>query len=298
MNVLVTGGTGFIGTALCEHLADRGHGVTALSRSADEATVPDGVDSYGGDVTDYDAIEGAFEGQDAVVNLVALTPLFVPKGGEREHFRVTLGGAKNVVRAAEEHGVGRLVHQSALGADRAADSHYLRAKGEAEAVVRESDLEWVILRPSIVFGEGAEFLRFVKLVSTPYVTPLPGGGREMRFQPIWIGDFVEIVAACVEDDDRAGETYELGGPEVLDLAEITKLIYRAEGKSVKIVPVPIALSKLGMTMGEYVPLFPMGRDQASAFDFDNMPADNDVDAFGIDAADLRTLGDYLGLPGA
>ncbi len=294
MDVLVAGGTGFVGTALCTELAERGHDVTALSRSADDTTVPESVEPYRGDVTDYESMAAAFDGQDAVVNLVALSPLFQPSGGEREHFRVHLGGTQNVVRAAEEHGVDRLIQQSALDASTDAPTHYLRAKGEAEAVVRDSNLDWTIVRPSIIFGDGAEIVEFTKLLTTPYVTGLPDGGS-IPFQPIWLWDFVPLVGDALEEDAHVGEVYEVGGPAMLTLADITRLIYRAEGKSVSILPIPEVLAKLGGIVAGPLPVIPFGRDQIAALAVDNTVADNDVTAFGVDPGELRTFGDYLGV---
>ncbi|MEF8791895.1 MAG: NAD(P)H-binding protein, partial [Haloarculaceae archaeon] len=199
MNVLVVGGTGFVGAHLCRELAERGHHVTALSRDPDEAAVPlpPAVDRVAGDATAYDSIEGAFEGQDAVVYLVALSPLFKPSGGYERHYDVHLGGTENAVRAAKEHGVEKYVQMSALGADPDADTAYIRSKGEADRVVRESGLDWTIFQPSVIFGEGDEFVGFTKLLAPPYFTPLPGGGKS-EFQPIWIGDLVQMFAMAVE----------------------------------------------------------------------------------------------------
>ncbi|MFT4922916.1 MAG: hypothetical protein ACI8XM_002135, partial [Haloarculaceae archaeon] len=154
MNVLVVGGSGFIGQHLCGELDERGHDVTALSRDPDPADLPDGVETAMGDVTAYDSIEAHFEGQDAVIFLVALSPLFEPSGGNQRHDEVHRGGTENCVRAADEHGVERFVQMSALGADPGGDTHYIRAKGRAEEIVRESSLDRVIFRPSIVFGDG------------------------------------------------------------------------------------------------------------------------------------------------
>jgi Nucleoside-diphosphate-sugar epimerases len=187
MDVLAVGGTGFVGTHLCRELVDRGHDVTALSRSPDDA--PAGVETATGDVTAYDSVEGAFEGRDAVVNLVALSPLFKPDGGDEMHDHVHRRGTEHCVRAAETHDVERLVQLSALGADPAGATAYIRAKGRAEEIVRGSDLDWTIFRPSVVFGEGGEFVSFTKRLKGMFapgvpVYPLPGGG-ETRFQPIW-----------------------------------------------------------------------------------------------------------------
>jgi NADH dehydrogenase len=292
MNILVAGGTGFIGTNLVRELDDRGHDVTAMARDPDETDLPPEVDRARGDVTAYDSIEGAFEGQDVVVNLVSLSPLFKPTGG-KSHTEVHLGGTQNVVRAAEEHDVRKIVQMSGLGADPEGPTEFLRAKGRAEQVVEDSELAYTIFRPSTVFGEGGEFVPFTKLLTTPYVTALPGGGRT-PFQPIWVGDLVPMLADGV-NEDHDGETYELGGPEVLTLADVARLAYRAEGKSVTVLSLPMPLAKLGLTMADPVPFVPFGRDQYRSLKVNNTVAHNDVEAFGLDEGDLTTLADYLGV---
>jgi len=313
MNVLIVGGSGFVGTTLTRDLTDRGHEVAVLSRHPGEADLPAGVETVPGDVTEYDAVEDAFVDRDAVVNLVALSPLFQPPPGT-SHESVHLGGTENVVAAAETHDVPRLVQMSALGADPDGPTAYIRAKGEAERVVRDSSLDWTIVRPSVVFGDGGEFVSFTRKLTTPYVTGLPGGGKT-RFQPIWVGDVAPMLADCVDggaaaasdgsgaaaNDDRSasadehvGETYELGGPEVLTLADVAKLSYRAEGRSLVVLPVPMVLARVGLTVLGAVPGFPMGADQYRSLQFDNTVTDNDVTAFGRDPHDLRTLADYLG----
>jgi NADH dehydrogenase len=294
MNVLVAGGTGFVGSHLCAELHDRGHDVTALAREPDSTSLPDGVETAVGDVTAYDSIESAFEGQDAVVNLVALSPLFKPKGGREMHDRVHRGGTANCVRAAEEHGVDRFVQLSGIHADPDANTAYLRAKGQAEALVRDSSLDWVIVRPTIIFGDGDEFADFVTLLTTPVVTGLPGGGRVL-YQPIHVDDVSPMLADAVEEDEHVGETYEIGGPERLSLAEVTRLVYRGGGSRTRVLPIPTPLARLGLKALDPVPFFPLGADQAKSMDVDLTVADNDVTAFGIDAADLTTYAEYLGV---
>jgi NADH dehydrogenase len=293
MKVLVTGGTGFVGQVLCRELADRGHDVTALARDPEAADLPDGVETAMGDVTAYDSIAEEFEGQDAVVNLVALSPLFQPRGGNRKHFEVHLGGTENAVRAAEEHGVSRFLQMSALGADPDGPTAYIRAKGQAEDVVRGSDLEWTVFRPSVVFGDGGEFVPFTKKLAPWPDAPLPGGG-ETRFQPIWVGDLAGMLADALEEDHE-GETYAVGGPEVLTMREVAELAHEADGRSLTVVPVPMALAGVGLTVAGAIPGFPMGSDQYRSLQFDNTTDDNDVTAFGVDPSELRTLADYLGV---
>ena len=294
MNVLVAGGTGFIGRNLCAELVERGHQVTALSRDPDPSELPDGVETTVGDISAYDSVEGAFEGKDVVVNLVALSPLFQPPKGV-SHMTVHYGGTENVLQAMDEHGVDKLVHMSALGANPDGATEYIRAKGLAEEAVHEADIDSVIFQPSVVFGDGGEFVPFArKLTPGPLFKVLPGGGKT-RFQPIHVGDLVPILADAVEDDEHLGEVYEIGGPAVLTLAEVTRLAYEAKGKSATIVPMPMAIAKLGLTVAGPLPFIPMGPDQARSLRLDNTTTDNDVTAFGVDPGSLTTLREYLGL---
>jgi len=290
--VLVTGGTGFIGTHVCRELDDRGHDVTAFARSPEDADLPASVERAVGDVTAYDTVADAVEGHDAVVNLVALSPLFKPRQGDRRHLEVHLGGTENVVAAAEEAGVEYVLQMSALDADAEGPTAYLRAKGRAEEVVRSSDLEYTVFRPSVVFGDGGEFVGFTKQLTTPYVTGLPGGGKS-KFQPIWVQDLVPMLADAVEDEGHWGKTYEVGGPESLTLADVARLVYRAEGKSLRVLPVPMPLAAIGLTLADPLPFVPMGSDQYRSLKLDNTTDDNDVGAFGVDPGELTTLGDYL-----
>ena len=294
MNVLLVGGSGFIGTYLSEELLDRGHDVTVLSRSPDDEALPEGVETAMGDVTAYDSIEPAFEGQDVVYNLVALSPLFEPKGGNKMHDRLHRGGTENCLRAAEEHGVDHFVQLSALGADPDGPTHYIRAKGQAETLVRDSELDWTIFRPSVVFGDGGEFLSFTRKLTPPGVAPLPGGGKT-KFQPIHVDDLVGMLADSIDSDEHIGETYEIGGPEQLELAEVAKLVRRAEGKSVKIVSVPMSLAGIGLNVAGAIPGFPMGPDQYRSLKFDNTTSENDISAFEVESAELTTLASYLGV---
>jgi NADH dehydrogenase len=292
MRVLAVGGTGFIGTALCAELKRRGHDVTAMARNPGGSDLPGGVSKAMGDVTEYGSISESFEGMEAVYNLVALSPLFKPSGGDRMHDRIHRQGTENVVRAAEDHGVDHLIQVSALGADPNGATAYIRSKGQAEAVVTDSDLDYTIFRPSVVFGDGGEFVSFTKLLAPPYVSALPGGGTT-RFQPIWVGDLAPMLADAVDADEHAGETYEIGGPDRLTLAEIARQIHRSDGRSTTVVPVPMALAKLGLSVGDLIPGFPMGKDQYRSLQFDNVTDDNDIGAFDVDVDELTTLKAYL-----
>ncbi|QSW97851.1 complex I NDUFA9 subunit family protein [Haloterrigena alkaliphila] len=296
MNVLVAGGTGFIGTNLCTELHERGHDVTALARDPSGAALPEGVERAAGDVSSYDSIADTVAGHDAVVNLVSLSPLYQPRD-EGAHETVHLGGTENLVRAAEDGDADRFVQMSALGADPDADTEFLRTKGAAEAIVTDSHLAWTIVRPSVVFGDGAEFLEFTKQLTTPYVTGLPGGGKT-RFQPVWVGDLVPMLADALEDHTHVGETYEIAGPQIVTLADATEMAYAADGHSVKILSIPMSLAKLGLSAVEPLPFVPFGADQARSLEMNNTVVTNDVTAFDVSEDELTTLGAYLGVDAA
>lgn len=292
MQVLVAGGTGFIGRHLCAALADRGHAVTACSRDPDPSAAPDGVQVEAGDVTTFDSIAPLIEATDAVVNLVALSPLFKPSGGEEVHERVHLTGTRNVVRAMADSPCDRLLQFSAIAADPEGPTSYLRAKGKAERVITAADVDWTIVRPTVVFGPGDEFVPMTRTLTTPYVTGLPGGGRS-RFQPIAVTDLVNLMARALEDESHVEEVYELGGPTVYTLADVTRAIYAAENKPVRIIPIPMALARIGLAVIDPVPGIPFGRDQYRALSVDAIADPNDVDAFDVAEADLTTLEEDL-----
>jgi NADH dehydrogenase len=292
MDILVTGGTGFVGRYLCRELKSRGHSVTALARQPSKGDLHGGIEKAMGDVTAYDSLIEPMRGADAVVNLVALSPLFKPSGGDQMHDRVHRTGTENVVRAAEETGVEKIVQMSALGADPDGPTAYIRSKGAAEEIVKSSSLRYVIFRPSVIFGEGGEFVSFTKKLAPPYLTPLPGGGKT-RFQPIWVEDLVPMIAMATEDDTYDGGVYEIGGPERLTLAEVARIAHGSDGRPTTVIPVPMALAKIGLTTLGSLPGAPMGADQYRSLQFDNTTAHNDVGAFDVDVEGLRTLGEYL-----
>jgi NADH dehydrogenase len=291
MSVCIAGGSGFIGTHLCRELVDRDVDVVALSRSPESADLPAGVEAVQGDVTaGPEALAEAVAGQDAIVNLVALSPLFQPRG--RTHHEVHVEGTRNLVEAAEAADVDRFVQMSALGADPDGETAYIRAKGEAEAIVRDADAQHVIYRPSVVFGDGDEFVGFTRLLTPPVIAPLPGGGKT-RFQPIWVGDLAPMLADGAIESEHLGETYEVGGPEVLTLADVARLVRPSVAA---VVPVPMSLARVGLALAGAIPGVPVGPDQYRSLEMDNTVSRNDVTAFGVAPDELRTLADYLGAP--
>jgi len=289
MKIYVTGGTGFVGSHLAHKLAWAGHEVTLGGLSTEGVIeLPDHAEVEQIDVTDPETLD--FSGHDVVIHLVGLSPLFEPKV---PYHKIHVEGTENVIEACQEAGIDRYVHMSALGADPEADTEYLRTKGEAQTLVENSGLDWTVFRPSVIFGEGGQFLNFTESLLTPFVTALPGGGKN-KFQPIYVEDIGDLFVETIEDDHHIGEAYNFGGPDVFSMKDIAKLIEKSKGRVLKVLPVPMPFVRIAMTLSEELGL-KFGRDQYRSLKKDNITEENDVEAFRKSVDEMEPLEGYLGL---
>ena len=244
MRVLVTGGSGVVGSSTITALLQRGHAVRLLSRHADRDARgwPHGVTPVTADVSDPGSIAGSADACDAVVHLAGIVEENSP---DATFERVNVEGTRSMVHEAERAGVRRFVYVSSLGADRGA-SPYHRSKRAAEAIVRGFSGEAVVLRPGAVYGPGDEHVSvLLKLVRTLPVVPVVGDGSQ-PFQPIWHEDVAEAVAAAVEADDLSGRTFDLAGPDVTSTRELIELLRELTDRSPVVAPVPPLLASLGV----------------------------------------------------
>lgn len=293
VKTVVFGGTGFVGTRVCSALNDRGVTVTAIARSDATGQLPAGVDIEIADVTDQSSLVEPLNGADSIINLVAVSPLQRPRGGEKMHDQIHRQGTRNIVEAARHQDVSRLIQMSGIHADPDGPTHYLRAKGRAEAIVREEMPEWVIFRPTVLFGDGCEFIPFMKRVAPPYLTPLPGGGQSL-FQPLGVTDLANMISDAILDDSHSGEIYEVGGPTCYSLAETATLIHKADGRPTHVLPIPMKLAGIGMHVSAFLPGFPFGPDQYESLKLDLVTTENAASEF-IPIDELATFEAYLGL---
>ena len=233
MNVLVTGGTGFVGGHIVRRLTGDGTSVRVASRSAPRR-LPPGATHVTADVTEPSSLRAALDGVDAVVHLSAI----IVERGSQTFELVNHQGTRNVIAAMGEAGVSRLVHMSALGVGPDERFPYLRSKWLGEEAVRASQGKWTILRPSVLHGEGGAFFRpIVWSLRWAPVYPMVAHGRT-RFTPLWIEDLARCVAACLRGE-QVGASLDLGGPETMTFSDIVQLVMDALGKHRRTVPVPV-----------------------------------------------------------
>jgi uncharacterized protein YbjT (DUF2867 family) len=273
MTVLVTGGTGFIGPHVVHTLRAREIPVRALVRNPARATrlAAWGAELVGGDVTDPASLLAACAGADTVVHLVAII-----KGRPEDFERVMAEGTRNVVAAAQSAGVRRFVLASALGLDERSKGAvpYFAAKWEMERAVRESGLDYVIFRPSFVFGrDGGVLPTFIRLARFAPVTPVIGSGRR-RLQPIWVEDLAEYYSRAIDNPSGTNRTFELGGPDAVSWNEFWERLKRVLGVRRASVHVPVGLMRTQAAVTERLPGAPVTRDQLTMLELgDNVVTD-------------------------
>jgi uncharacterized protein YbjT (DUF2867 family) len=274
--ILVTGGTGFIGPKIVHRLRAEGKDVRCLVRDRRRGKQ---LESWGcelavGDVTGRASLDGAVADCDAVVHLVAIIT-----GPRRDFDRVMEQGTRNLVAAAKAAGVRRFILMSALGTNESTRDlvPYYHAKWEMERAVRASGLEYVVFRPSFVFGaDGGALQQFKRIARLSPVTPVIGSGRR-RLQPIWVEDVAAYFAAAVDKPEAAGRMFEIGGPDVVTWDEFWSRLKRALGVRRPSLHVPTRLMRAQAVVLERLPRPPVTRDQLTMLEAgDNVVSNDDA----------------------
>ena len=254
-------------------LRAEGHDVRALVRTAETAARVKawGVEPVLGDVNDAPTLRAALEGCTHVVHLVAII-----KGRPSDFERVMTAGTHAVVAAAREAGVERFILMSALGTREptAETVPYFRAKWAMEHEVAASGLDHTIFRPSFVFGRGGALPTFVKQVRySPLVTVL--GDGHQRSQPIWVEDVAAYFTRALDEPKASGQTFELGGPDIVNWNELYQLIAKVLGKRRRLIHVPFPLAAAGARATQRLPGAPVSADQVKMLQgADNVVSNN------------------------
>jgi NADH dehydrogenase len=296
-NILLIGGSGYVGRHLMNALARRNVRITVPTRRRERAKhlLPfPMVDVVEADIHDDATLARLVAGQDAVINLVG-----VLKGGsgktdgrpwgrgfDRAHFHL----AGRVAEAAQAAGAQRLLHMSALKADAGAPSAYLRSKAAGEAAVRDAFPGATVFRPSVIFGQGDQFLTvFAGLCAMAPMVPLACPAA--LFQPVWVEDVVNVMAECLDRAESAGQTYELCGPKIYTLMDLVDYAGKTAGSPGNIMPLGDIPSYLQAWLLELVG-GPMTRDNYWSMQLPSTCEHGDcgVLPFGRRAAALEIIG--------
>ena len=260
-NVLVLGGTGFLGRSLCRQLTTEGAEVgrvTVATRSlaaAEHLRELPGLEVAQANIFDPPQLARLVRRHDAVVNLVAIL------NGDAARFRRVhvdlLGTLTNVCKVKRR---ARVIHVSALGASRDSPSLYLRSKSEGEACLKSPGIDATILRPSVMFGANDRFLNmFARLLRLVPIFPL--ASARALFQPVWVEDVAAGIVRCLQSPDTIGLVYECVGPKVYELIELVRLTGKWSGQAKPVIPLPAALGKMQASVLELMPGEPlMSRD--------------------------------------
>ena len=291
--VTVFGGGGFIGRYVCEALFKRGVRLRIASRDPRNAYFIQPLAQVGqfgferADITNRDSVRHAIRGVTAVVNLCGLF-------GKKMR-AVHIEGARNVAEVAREEGVDALVQISAIGADVHSPSSYGESKGEGQLTVRKAFPNATIVRPSLVFGPEDELTnRFAAMARLPF---LPVIASTRKFQPVYVRDLAEAIALAALDPERhGGQTYEIGGPQVMTMVELHRAILEITQQSPEIVETPDLFAEILSRLG-WLPGAPLTRDQWLMLQQDNVVSGQypGLEAFGIDPTPLAAVAyEWLG----
>ena len=278
-----------MGTATVTELLRRGHTVRLLSRHASEESRQwaTGVEAFEASVADAEAVRGAADGCGAVVHLAAIVSESPP---EATFERVNVEGTRNIVAEAERAQALRFVYVSSLGCDRGS-SPYHRSKREGERIALASSLNTTALRISSIYGPGDEILSvLVKMVRTlPAVPTINGGGD--AFQPMWVDDAAQAIAACMEDEELNGEVLEVAGTETTSMNDVVERLRRITGRDPMTVPVPGMLAVLGSRLASVAGIdLPVDAGQITLLEEGNVihdPAGNAAARLGVTPISLN-----------
>ena len=285
--ILVTGGTGFVGSHLIRRLRTADLPVRALVRTPDKAqALRDlGVDVVKGDISDKASLETAAAGVERVVHLVGI----IQEAPGATFQGVHVEGTRNLLEAAQRAGVRHFFYQSALGARPGAKSSYHKTKWSAEELVRAGTIPFTILRPSLIYGPGDQFtIRLSDMIRLSPVLPVIGSGAS-KVQPLFIDDVVTCIVKAVSGDAFLNEMYEIGGPEQLTYEEIAVALAEAMNVKRPTLHLPLFFVKsVARAFETILPKPPVTTDQLIMLQEDNVCSMRDIrDAFGIQPLAFR-----------
>ncbi|WP_251328840.1 NAD(P)H-binding protein [Haloplanus pelagicus] len=237
MRVLVTGATGFVGGRLVPALVDAGHEVTVLVRDADRYDPPDGVRVVEGDLLDPASYAAALDVEAAYYLVHSMTARDDFETRDRQ-------AATGFARAASDAGVERVIYLGGLGEERNGLSTHLRSRREVERVLATGTYALTTLRAAIIVGAGSAGFEMIRQLATRLPVMVTPRWVRTPCQPIAVDDVIAFLVGVLDAPETAGETFEVGGPEVLTYAEMLRRTGRHLGHEPIIVAVPVLTPRL------------------------------------------------------
>ncbi len=261
MRIFLTGGSGFVGREICRQLDALEHEIHCLVRQDSENHLlplprvkPVQVDLFS------PALADKIEACDAVIHLVGIIREFPHRqiSFERLHCQAT----QAIVTATRAAGVKRYLHMSANGARDNAVTNYHKTKWRAEETVRQSDLDWTIFRPSLIYGAEDQFIRMLTdLIRKFPLLPVMGNGQ-YRLQPVPVQQVAAGFCRALEAEAAIRKTYHCGGADCLSYNQLLDLVATSIGKKPPFkVRQPLLLMKPLVSVMQHFPNFPITRDQ-------------------------------------
>jgi NADH dehydrogenase len=281
MRIVLLVATGFVGHHLLPELSAAGHECLVLTRyrpGCRELSLVPRVSVQQADIRDAGQLQRFFAGADAVINLVGILN---ERGRDGRGFRaVHVELVEKVLAACRENGIRRLMHMSALNAGKG-KSHYLKSKGEAEALIRAAEgIEYTFIQPSVIFGEGDDFFnRFAALLKLAPLMPL--ACPEARLQPVWVGDVVRAMVRALDDPEAIGASLVIVGPEEFTLRELVEFTACVLGIRRRILGLPDGLARLQAAVMDFVPGKPFSTDNYRSLQTDSTSVENSLWRYGI-----------------
>jgi len=267
--IFIAGASGFVGGHLVDFLLSQGYKVKCLARSKRTITsfAEKGAEIVAGDITQPDTLKGVLNSEDIVIHLVGI----IEEKGVSTFHAVHVEGTKNLVAEAQRAGVRHFFYQSALGADAASWSGYLRTKAEAEDIVKQSGLPYTIFRPSLIIGPWDGFTRkIMEMLKYAPVIPIPGEGQA-KFQPVFIIDWLSCIEKVIKTPANYQGIYDIGGPEHLSYQQIVERLSKSLGYRKPTFSIPMGLMKLSTSILErLLPSPPVTSDQLRLLEQDNI----------------------------
>lgn len=296
--VTIFGGSGFVGTQIVQQLARNGHRVRVAVRRPDLAGHVKPLGTVGqvvpvqANIRNQASIQRAVAGADIVINLIGIGH----ESGAQTFESVHTEGARMIAAAAKAAGASAFVHMSALGVDKAAEvSRYASSKLAGEAAVLAAFPSAVVIRPSVLFGQGDGFFNLMGALTRFFpVLPLIGGAT--RFQPAYVTDVATAFAMAGEGKVKTGKIYELGGPQIETYKQIMERVQRETARNRPMLPLSSGIAKLLALPLKFLPFPPLiTADQVELLGVDNVVSDAAIKdkrtfaAFGIEPTGMDTI---------